>query len=124
MRARALPSILPGAARLCREKYQWRDRFHAWIPCRGRGSYPIMDSMLSPQMPHKNGRSRPATSGFRRITFDVPTEDAARFKAVCALNQTSMAAEIQILIAAEIAEPERLLSQRLRLAGAPRSAAT
>jgi hypothetical protein len=31
-----------------------------------------------------------------------------------------MAAEIQILIAAEIAEPERLLSQRLHLAGAPR----
>ena len=82
--------------------------------------YPIMDSMLSPQMPRKNGRSRPPASGFRRITFDVPTEDAARFKAVCALNQTSMAAEIQILIAAEIAEPERLLSQRLHLAGAPR----
>jgi len=31
-----------------------------------------------------------------------------------------MAAEIQILIAAEIAKPDRLLSQRLHLAGAPR----
>ena len=80
--------------------------------------------MLFPQTTYKNGKSRPPASGFKRITFDVPAEDAARFKAVCALNQISMAAEIQVLIAAEIAEPERLLSQRLRLAGAPRGGST
>jgi hypothetical protein len=89
------------------------------VACRRVEACQIIVGMLSSQA-HKTGRSRPPASGFRRITFDVPTEDAARFKAVCALNQTSMAAEIQILIAAEIAEPDRLLSERLRLAGAPR----
>ncbi len=69
---------------------------------------------------NKNGRSHLPTSGFLRMTMDIPVEDHARFKAICALRQTTMRAEIQTLIAATIAEPDRLLSERLGLAGAPK----
>jgi hypothetical protein len=57
--------------------------------------------------------SHPPVSGYTRFCFDIAAEDHARFKAICALHQTTMSHEVNCLIAAQLADPDRLLSEAL-----------
>jgi hypothetical protein len=54
-----------------------------------------------------------AGRGFQRFTLDMPLEDHCRFKALCAMKQTTMRAEIQSLVAAQISAPNIVLSEFL-----------
>jgi hypothetical protein len=51
--------------------------------------------------------------------MDIAAEAHAKFKALCALHRTTMSAEINSVIAAQLADPDRLLSEALsvRIAG-------
>jgi hypothetical protein len=63
----------------------------------------------------KNGNGHPAASGYVRFTLDIAVEDHCRFKSMCALHRTTMSAEVGALIAAELADPDRLLSEALHI---------
>ena len=45
--------------------------------------------------------------------MDIPSEDHCRFKALCAMKATTMRAEMQAVIAAQLALPDMLLSEVL-----------
>jgi hypothetical protein len=58
-------------------------------------------------------KSNPPAGGFQRFTLDVPSEDHCRFKALCAMKATTMRAEIQAVIAAQLSVPDVLVSEVL-----------
>jgi hypothetical protein len=58
-------------------------------------------------------KSHPPAGGFQRFTLDMPLEDHCRFKSLCAMRQTTMRAEIQALVAAQLSAPDVMLSEVL-----------
>jgi hypothetical protein len=61
----------------------------------------------------QTSKSHPPSGGFQRFTLDIPAEDHSRFKALCAMKQTTMRAEIQAIVGAQLAIPDVLLSALL-----------
>jgi hypothetical protein len=51
--------------------------------------------------------------------MDIDEEAHARFKALCALHRTTMSAEINAMIAAQLADPDRLLTEALYVRVSP-----
>ena len=61
----------------------------------------------------QDSKSHPPAGGFQRFTLDIPADDHARFKALCAMKQTTMRAEIQAIVGAQLAAPDVLVSALL-----------
>src|SRR5262244_1302127 len=70
-------------------------------------------------MPAPVSASHPPASTHTRFTTDIDAEVHAKFKAICALNRTSMSHEINAIIAAQLADPDRLLSEALYVRVSP-----
>jgi hypothetical protein len=51
--------------------------------------------------------------------MDIRAEDHARFKSLCALHRTTMSAEINAIIAAQLADPDALLTEALYVRCSP-----
>jgi hypothetical protein len=58
-------------------------------------------------------KAHPPRGGYQRFTLDIPSEDHCRFKALCAMKATTMRAEMQAVIAAQLSMPDMLLSEAL-----------
>jgi hypothetical protein len=61
----------------------------------------------------QDSKSHPPAGGFQRLTLDIPAQDHSQFKALCAMKQTTMRAEIQAMVGAQLAVPDVLLSALL-----------
>jgi hypothetical protein len=58
-------------------------------------------------------------SGFIRLTLDLPLQNHLKFKSLCALNRTTMSHEVNAMIAAALADPDRLLTDVLYVRVSP-----
>jgi hypothetical protein len=54
-----------------------------------------------------------------QVGFDLVAEDLARFRVLCRERGTDVAAEIRAMIAAELADPDQLLSEALYVRVSP-----
>jgi hypothetical protein len=63
----------------------------------------------------RNGNGHPAAPAFVRFTCDLSREDHAKFKSKCALCGSTMSAEVGALIARELSDPDRMLSEALHI---------
>jgi hypothetical protein len=70
-------------------------------------------------MAFSSPNSHPAPSGYKRLTIEIRAEDHARFKSICALHGTTMGHEINTMIAAQLADPDALLSEALYVRVSP-----
>ena len=70
-----------------------------------------MGPMASPVRVSKRASRNCSPSGTSRLIVDLPIEDRLRFKAICALHRTTALREVSLFLAAQIAQPDRLLSR-------------
>ena len=73
----------------------------------------IIGRMVSRRAPKRTSPYEDSRPGTIRLVVDLPAEDHARFKAISALHRTTILHEVSAFLAAQIAQPDELLSRRL-----------